>query len=275
MLQYLLEEFKQSRAFKVVVILFIALSAWWISIYLRGLTESLENDYFTVIYCIFALFGGIAGWSFAKKWGGLRSTLGSSIILFTVGLLSQFIGQVLYNSYIYILGIDVPYPSIGDVAFFASVIFYIAASVQLARVAGIKLSTQSILGKLKAFIIPVLILIGSYWVFLRGYEPDWSDKIVIFLDFGFPIGQAIFVSIAILALLISKNILGGMMRKPILLLIIALIVQYLADFSFSYQVSRETWHVGGSNDYLFALAYFLMTVALFSIGNMFYKVQKS
>ena len=119
------------------------------------------------------------------------------------------------------------------------------------------------------------ILIISYLFFLKGYEPDWSNVIVVFLDFGYPIAQALYVSIAILALLISKDILGGVMRRPVMLLIIALVIQYIADFSFSYQVSRETWYVGGTNDYLFALAYFLMTVSLFSIGNMFYKVQES
>lgn len=275
MIQYLTEQFKQSRGLQVIFIIFGILTLWWVSIFTRGLTEGMENDVFTLIYCILALLGGSAGWTFAHKWGGFKSTLGRSIIMFTLGLLAQFIGQIMYNYYIYVLGIEVPYPSIGDVIFFSSILFYIYGAWLLAKVSGLKLSIQSAHGKLQAFIIPIIIVIISYLVFLQGYEPDWSNKIVIFLDFGFPIGQAIFVSIAILALLISKNILGGMMRKPIILLILALIVQYIADFSFSYQVSREAWYVGGTNDFLYALAYFLMATSLFSIGNMFYKVQES
>lgn len=274
-MRYLLEQLRASRAALVLTILFAAFTVWWVSIYGRGLTDSSENTYFTLSYCVLALYGSIAGWFYARKWGGFQSKLGRAIGFFALGLFAQFVGQVLYNTYIYFLGIELPYPSVGDVSFFASVLFYIIAVVMLAKVSGFKLTLGTYRGKLQAVLIPLAILLVSYWILLDGYEPDWSNIIVTFLDFGFPVGQAVYVSIAILALLISKNILGGVMRNPIMLLIAALIVQYLADFSFSYQASRETWYAGGSNDFMFALAYFLMSVALFSIGSVFYKVQKS
>lgn len=275
MFQYLLEQFKGNRAFRLISIFFIALTIWWLTIFMRGMTEGAENNYFTVTYPLLSLMGGIAGWVFSQKWGGFKSKLGISIAMFSLGLLAQFVGQALYSYYIYVLGIEVPYPSIGDISFFASVILYIIGVVYLAKVSGLKMSVKSVRGKLQAFLIPLIILLVSYFVFMKGYVPDWSDKIVIFLDFGFPIGQAVYVSIAALALLISKDILGGMMRKPIMLLIIALILQYVADFNFSYQVSRDAWYVGGFNDYLYCASYFFMAISLFSIGNMFYKVQES
>lgn len=275
MIRYLAEQWQTSRTFKVLTLIFTIFAVWWITIYFRGLTDSQENTYFTISYCILALYGGLAGWSFAKKWGGFRSTLGSSIAFLTLGLFTQFLGQVLYNSYIYFLGVELPYPSIGDISFFASVIFYILGAIQLARVSGIKVSFKTITGQIQVILIPLAILFLTYWVMLSGYEPDWSDRVVTFLDFGFPIGQAIFVSIALLALFISKDILGGMMRRPVILLVIALIAQYIADFHFSWEVSRELWYAAGVNDLLFALSYFLMSIALLSIGNMFYKVKES
>ena len=145
----------------------------------------------------------------------------------------------------------------------------------LTKVAGVSFGIHTLSSKIIAFLIPLGILIISYVVFFNGYHPDWYNLVIVFLDLGYPIGQAIFVSITILALLFSKDILGGMMKRPIFLLLFALLLQYIADFSFSYQVSRETWHVGGTNDFLYALSYFLMTIALLSIGNMFYKVQES
>lgn len=275
MLEYLLEQFRKNKAFKLVTIFFIGLTIWWVTIFARGLTEGNENNLFTVVYPILSLLGGIAGWVFAKKWGGFKSTLGSSIGMFALGLLAQFVGQVMYSYYIYIKGIEIPYPSVGDISFFSSIIFYLIGVILLSKVSGLKMSVKSMRGKLQAFLIPLGILLISYLVFLKGYAPDWSNKMVIFLDFGYPIGQAVYVSIAILALLISKDILGGMMRKPIMLLVAALILQYIADFNFSYQVSRDAWYVGGFNDYLYCAAYFFMTISLFSIGNMFYKVQES
>lgn len=275
MITYLFEEFKQSKAIKALFLLFIGLTIWWITIYLRGLESGSENNAFTLIYPIFSLLGGVAGFSFAMRWGGFKSVLGRSIMMFTLGILSQFIGQVLYAYYIYVLGIEVPYPSLGDIPYFASILFYIYGVVLLAKVSGLKLSLSTYQGKIKAVLIPIGVFIGMYLVLLNGYEPDWANKITVFLDFAYPIGQAMYLSIAILAFLVSKHILGGIMRSPILLLILALISQYVADFYFGYEISIETWYIAGTSDYLFCLAYFLMALAIFSIGNMFYKVQES
>ncbi len=245
--------------------------------YARGLTQGKENELYILIYPILPLIGGIYGWFCAQKWGGFRSTFGSAIALFALGFLAQFAGQMLYVYYQIYLQIDVPYPSIGDLFYFGSVILYVVGAYKLAKVAGIKLTMNSLQGKIKTLAIPFLILAISYIVLLQGYEADWTNKLIVFLDFGYPIGQAIYLSIALLALLISKDILGGLMRKPIMLLIAALVAQFISDFVFSYQVSREvtTFYAAGTNDYMFTVAYFLMAAALISIGNMFYKVQES
>ena len=134
MISFIIDQYKQSKALRYVVIAFVLLSLWWISIYARSLTEGLENDIFTCIYGLLALVGGSYGWFFARKWGGFRSVLGRSMGFFSIGLFAQFLGQVFYNSYIYILGIEVPYPSFGDILFFGSVIFYILGAYQLAKV---------------------------------------------------------------------------------------------------------------------------------------------
>ena len=277
MISDFIRQIKQNNALKLVLALFLLFTFWWISIYVRGLTDASENDYFTITYPIISLIGGIVGWSFARKWGGLKSTLGISISMFSFGLLAQFLGQMLYVYYIYILGIDEPYPSIGDVSYLASVIFYIVGVYYLAKVSGIRFTTNTLKGKLLAVLVPILILVLSYFVLLKDYVIDFSDPVLLFFDFGFPIGQAVYVSIALLALFISKDILGGMMRKPIMLLIFALVFQYFADFAYSYQysVNPESMYVGDFLDYLYFSSYFLMTISLFAIGNMFYKVQES
>lgn len=276
MLNFLVEQYKASQILRYIVWFFVLLSGWWFYMYMFSITEGTGNTLFLLVYPVLPLIGGVYGLIFAKKWGGFRSKFGSAVSILALGFLAQFVGQYLYNYYQVYLGIDVPYPSIGDLFYFASVVLYVIGTYKLADVAGIKLSFRSVRGKV-AMVIPFIVLLVSYWVLLQGYEADWANKLVIFLDFGYPIGQAIYLSIALLAFLISKDILGGLMRNPIMLLIVALVVQFLADFSFSYQVSREviTYYPSGTNDYLFAFSYFLMTIALFSIGNMFYKVQKT
>lgn len=257
--------------------MFLTIIAWWVSIYSRGLTEGLENDLFTAVYSLLALVGGVAGWVFAVKWGGFKSRFGGAIAYLSIGLLTQFLGQVLYNYYILILGTEIPYPSAGDISYLASVFFYIIGTYKLANVSGIKQTLKSNWAKFRAAFIPLLVLILSYLFLLKDYEVDFSNIIILFLDFGFPIGQVIYVSIALLALLISKDILGGLMRNPIMLLIFALIFQYIADFAFSYiySVSPGSMYTGDVLDLLYCVSYFLMAISLVSIGNTYYKVQQS
>lgn len=277
MITFLLEQYKSNRILRYIVFFFILLSGWWLYMYLGGITSGAGTKGFLLVYPVLTIIGGVYGLLFGKKWGGFRSTFGTAVSLFAFGLLAQTLGQYLYNYYQVYLEIDVPYPSIGDLFYFSSVILYIIGAIYLAKVSGIRFSFNTLQGKIVALVIPFAVLMLSYIVLLQGYEADWSNKIIVFLDFGYPIGQAIYLSIALLALMISKDILGGLMRKPIMLLIAALVAQFLADFIFSYQVSREvvTYYPAGTNDYIFAFSYFLMTIALFSIGNMFYKVQES
>ena len=268
-------QFYNNKISKLITFVFLGLFIWWVSIHFRGLTEGWENEYYTTAYSLLALLGGVYGLNYAKKWGGLKSTLGSALTMLSAGLLSQFIGTMLYSYYIFVLGVEVPYPSAGDIVFLISILLYIYGSYLIARISGASFSVQSLRSKIIAIAIPIVILLISYAVFLNGYHPDWSNLVVTFLDFGYPIGQAIYLSIALLALLFSKEILGGMMRKTIIMLISALILQFIADFAFSYQYAHSTVYAGDFLDLLYTFSYFIMAIALISIGNMFYKVQES
>jgi hypothetical protein len=88
------------------------------------------------------------------------------------------------------------------------------------------------------------------------------------LDFGYPFGQAIYISIAILAFLFSRRLLSGLMRPKILLILAALCMQYASDFTFLYQSHHNTWKAGGVNDYMYLIAYFIMTIALLSFFKL-------
>ena len=119
------------------------------------------------------------------------------------------------------------------------------------------------------------MLVFSYFFFLRDYQFDWSKPLTIFLDFGYPLGQATYVSLALLVLIVSIRSLGGMMKRPVLLLIFALLVQYLCDFNFLYQANRGSWYAGSWGDYLYAVSYFIMTLAIIYIGSTFFRIKES
>jgi hypothetical protein len=254
----------------------LSLTLWYLYIHTLNL-ESTERvrQLWGSLYQILAIYGGIIGVLISRHWGGIRSIMGRVILAFSIGLFFQSFGQSVNSYYNFFHNIATPYPSLGDVGFMGSTIMYIYAVVLLSKLSGVTVSFKSFKNKIWAVLIPLAMLIASYLFFLQGYEFDWSNKIKIFLDFGYPFGDAVYVSIALLALFLSKNILGGVMKKPILFLVFALIFQYICDFTFLYQASKGTWYVGGINDFMYFVSYFIMVIGLIYMGSIFQKIKES
>jgi hypothetical protein len=265
--------FRDSWQAKVVGVFLAGMTIWWLSIYYRGLTEGFENDLFTVSYGLAALWGGIWGLVSAKYWGGLKSVLGKSLTLFSLGLLGQEFGQIVYSIYIYVLDKE-PFPGIGDIGFFSTWVFYAFGLMLLAKVAGARFSFKSFKTLAQAIVVPLIFLVLAYSLFLQGYEFDWTSPIKVILDFGYPLGAGIYLSFAILAYLLTRKALGGIMKASVIFLIVALIFEALGDYTYNYQLSRETWYVGGSNDFLFLWAYSLMALGLMQIGVIFNHIRE-
>ena len=111
---------------KVTVLLFLLLTGWWLLLRLTPIGEdSFQNELFSASYGVMALWGGLLGWRISKKWGGVKSILGRSIVFFALGLLAQEFGQLIYSFYSLYLGVEIPYPSLGDLGFFGSIPLYI------------------------------------------------------------------------------------------------------------------------------------------------------
>ncbi|MFH1170724.1 MAG: hypothetical protein V1704_04165 [Candidatus Vogelbacteria bacterium] len=192
----------------------------------------------------------------------------------SLGLLAQSFGQSVFSFYFY-TGAELPYPSLADLGFFGSIPLYIYGVILLGRASGIKVSLKSYAKQIVAFIIPLLMLGVSYYIFLKDYEFDWSQPIKTFLDFGYPLGQAFYVSIAILVFILSRKILGGIMKIPILIFLIALVSQYLSDYLFLYQSNNGTFVGGGSVDYMYLVSYFLMALSLIVLGHTYQKISNT
>lgn len=268
---------KSNLIYWIPAIIFVLFSVWWL--YLRNFELGATRDarqLWGATYQILALYGGIVGTFISYRWGGHKSVFGRVILAFSIGLFLQCFGQTYSSYYVFHYHVEAPsYPGIGDIGFFGSVISYIYGVFLLLKVSGAIVSLKKISNKVGAVLIAVIILGISYFFFLKGYEFDWTQKLKIFLDFGYPFGQAIYVSMAVLALIMSRNILGGIMKTPILLLIFALLFQYFSDFFFLEQAALGTWYVGNINDYLYCASYFVMSISLIQIGKTFYKIQNS
>jgi hypothetical protein len=233
----------------------------------------LAHSYFGTLYGIIALWGGIWGLFISRAWGGYKSLMGKAIIMFSLGLFAQEFGQCAYTFYIFILHVDVPYPSIGDIGFFGTIPFYVYGAYLLAKVSGVKISLKSFRSKLQALAIPVVMVGVAYALFLRNYSIDLSHPLETFLNFGYPFGQAIYISIGILTYSLTRDMLGGIMKRRVLFLILAFGAQFLADYAFIF--FSDKYFPGSILDYLYAGSYFLMALGLFQLQDVANKLKAS
>jgi hypothetical protein len=255
-----------------IIFFFVFFLLWWtISHFVFGISSG--DSIWGNSYQLVALLGAIGGFIVSQNFlYGIQSlvSLRRSITFFSLGLLFQVFGQSIFGIYISVFNTAVPYPSLADIGFFGSVLCYLYALILLCRITGIKVTIKSFKEKLVAVFIPIILLLISYFVFSKGYVFDWNYPMRVFLDFGYPLFQAIYVSLALIILLFSKNLVSGIIKWPPLLL--AMLVQYLADFNFLYQAKNGTWVNSNYGDILYLCAYFILALALIKLGVVFQKL---
>lgn len=258
--------------YTILIVLFVYFISWWL------ILQFLYNDPYSSflwpsLYLLIALVGAVGGIIISGNLRyGMRSCflIERSILFFSIGLLLQVFGQIVYSTYVLAYKISIPYPSLADVGFFGSSLFYIRGLFYLAGITGIRLKLMSFWQKKEVILITLLLLSISYFVFLRDYQFDWNYPIRIILDFGYPFIESIYVGLALIILLYGKDLVGGVMNWPPLLL--AMFMQYAADFNFVYQIKNGTWIDGGYGDLLYLIAYFVLSYSLIRLGLTFKKL---
>lgn len=257
----------------LTVFIYCFFTCAWIVLHLFVENETLSNLY-SDTYGVLALIGSLSGFYLSRIWGGVKSYMGKSILYLSAGLLFQFLGQVVYTIYYYKTGIDAPYPSWGDLFYFGSIPLYVVGAYYLAKSSGIGFTLSLLRNKLLALILPAILLFFSYWVFLRGMPLDFSNYLKLFLDIGYPLGQSLYLAVALLTLFLSTGQLGGVMKGHVLLILTSFVIQYLADFVFLYTLSRNVWTSGGFSELIYLNAYFLMALSLISLRSAYTKLNK-
>ncbi len=247
---------------------------WWIFINYISSDSSSNFDTsmrynFTDTYGVVALTTAVVGLFISRKWGTLRSKFGKTIFFFSVGALLQFAGQLTYALYYRIGGVYLAFPSVGDIPYMLSYISYVIAVFYLIKVI---IFNQSIL-KSKAIVFSGMlamtaISIISYFSFLNIAIKDERGVIYQVLNVAYPAVQSLYFLFGIIALIQSIKINQGKLFKPVALILIALIVQYAADFGFLYQSYHETWKSASINDLMFMTAYVLMALSIVMIDRV-------
>jgi len=253
------------KAPKLFVGFYILLFIWWGFIYFRGLVDTNINFLFGFAFALIPFFGGIVGISNSKNWGLLNSLVGKSIFLFSIGLITWAVGNFIFAYYNLFLKIPAPYPSLADLAYVVSWPLWIIGVVNLGKVIGARFEFQTIKRKLLLIPSSLAIIVFSYYflIILARQGGDVSGSMLkMFFDVAYPAGDILILTIVLIIYSLSRSYLGGYYKKPVLIILLGFIVNYFADFSFSYTTTRGTFFVASWVDLIFATAMFLLTLGI-------------
>lgn len=210
--------------------------------------------------------GAVTGFIVARGWGSWASVVGRALILISLGVGSFAVGNTLWVYYLFVKQVEIPYPSLTDVFFGLCPLLISFGMLQLLRGIGVKYELKKTKAKLLVIFLPILIVIGSYFLLftIARKEPlDFSEaKLTLFFDIYYPISDMIVLSVTILAYLLSKKLIGGIFKHALPILLLGFLFMYVADFLFQFQTNRDTYFNGNINDYLFAVTFFTISVGL-------------
>ena len=246
----------------VVCLLYIV---WWLGI---NKLDWPNRDNYTDTYSLVALTGAIAGIVAGRKWGLFHSKFGRVLGFFALGLLGQFFGQLIYALYFRVGDVELAFPSVGDIPFLITGIFYFLGVYNLLKVIVYKGNIfKPWIILVTSILATALLLWLMYISFLNIALQDERGTIYSLTNASYSIIQAFYFLLGLVALMQARRMSGGKMLKPVAIMLVALIMQYLADFSFLYQAYHDTWEAAASNDLFYVIAYGAMALSILLIDR--------
>jgi two-component system, sensor histidine kinase PdtaS len=253
---------------RILILIYTVTAALWILLTLKTGHSSHEAGlYLQMVLFIVPFLGSIFGIRNAESWGGLKSAVGKAVMFLSLGTLTWSLGMLAWNYYIFIAMVEVPYPSLADVFFILSWPLWALGVFFLSKATGVKFALRQAKGKAIIVAVPLLAAAASYYLLVvvaRGgvLELDGTNGWKLFFDLFYPIGTAVILAMALTFFSLSMDFLGGLYKKPITILILGFIVNYLADFTFSLTTTSGTYFNGHFVDMLFLTAMYFIALSL-------------
>lgn len=248
---------------------FLLMFIYWIGIQVSGIKDLPINLLYSFATAVLALIGGLMGLAVSKHWGGMKSAVGKAVFLMSLGTTSWSLGNFVWSFYNFVLHQEMPYPSLADVGYALAVPLWAIGVYYLSKATGAKFSLRKLRGRVVAVVLPIVAAVFSYYflfIIARGSSlPVEGGMLKIFLDFYYPLGDWVILTMSFLLFGLSVKYLGGQFRWPVFITIFGFILMFVADFSFSYTTTIETYYNGNFADFMFAVAMYVISFGVASI----------
>lgn len=231
------------------------------------------NYWYSFLFGLIPLVGGVVGMLQSRIWGGLKSILGKSVFFFSLGLALWGFGESIWSYYNFFRADPAPYPSVADIGFAPSIFFWILGTYFLAQASGaIFALRKSRAAKLVTALLLVVLSGVAYHMLInvaRGgvLVPEGETSLKTVLDIAYPLGDFLALIFAVTVFALSRKYLGGLYRFAIACLLVGLGLMYFGDFMFSYTTTTGSFYNANFGDLLLATGTFAMTFGILGFAT--------
>lgn len=240
----------------------IALAFYWF-----GLGGKVNTEIRDVLYLLTSFTGVIAG-AYALKQYGFAGVRSRSLLLLTFGIGYWFIGELLWDYYIYLLHAN-PFPSVADLFYlnaYPLFFFGFVNEIFSARVNWKKLN-RAIL-----FLLVIASLAIALVVFNFGVYQAYDVRETLFVNsiaIGYGLGDLVLIVVNMLLVVLALDHKGGSLSRTWLIIFVSFILSLISDILFATHNAAYKTNIGFYKDLLdsfWMLSYVLFAYGLFSIG---------
>jgi len=196
---------------------------------------------------------------------GMRNFIGKGVFFLGCASLFSFIGYILWDWADFILEEELPYPSIADFSWSASVSIAIVGILFLLRVYQPQVKFRYFLEAAGIF-----TLMSAIIIYIVGW-PDLSEATFStgFFDIFYTLSDSLWIAIGVITLRIA----GGKIFPGLLAYTVSMFVMVIGDILFAIRVANGTFYYGDIADLMLLFAWILaalgiyLTVQTFSNGQ--------
>jgi len=182
-------------------------------------------------------------------------------IALTLAILLYFIGEATWDAYSWLFSVDVPYPSLADVAWISGYFPQAYAYFILLKLSPISLSSRK---KLIWFIASGVIFLALAYTLITPLLSIEEEVSVLFFNLVYPLGDIFLFILALTLIIFIRKAWLSLVWLP---LAASSLIDFFADLSFSFLEANETYFEGHPVDMLFTFGYVLFAYGVYKAGD--------
>lgn len=242
---------------------FLFAVGWDIWLYTLPNPTSVWNYVYNLIYGLMFLIGGIISVMYAFDFG-FNTNLGKMILFFGIGMLFDWLGNVIWVYYNLVLAVRIPYPSYADASYMLLAPCFVIGGFYMIQLYQTQISKKLVIDSIVVICLAFVIIFGFF------ARPDLSAELSLiekFTNIYYPFSDVIFASMALIVIRVGR----GKAHPSLYIFTSGIALQTVADLLFAYRSALGVYWNGDISDLLYTVSAFVICIGIVEIINSLYK----